>query len=294
MKSGRPQKERGGRCEQFNRLLHVIGRGVARSSKDTWQSWIGDKRTPAFFQRLCNLGIDAAELLLLAPVQKDTPSRPAVISLKKTDWFLSPEAAIYWLAEAHEHFKGPFTDADFNRLRREIPDEPKSGHLPIRVPVWYENTVQVTFERQVHLLQRRYGNQFWRWPELQSDVNSLRLLGGNDRHRGQCLDWATLDLNPVPECNQKPCVVRSPDTSPGPEVMAVVAINRTYVLEMQSRNKPCLWLPGYECNIDVDPSWHLVPFIWFHDADRQVELTARWCGNSNGRWSMPILLQSSH
>ena len=167
---------------------------------------------------------------------------------KTSDLLVTPEDAVTWLAAAHEKFKGPFRDSDFKKLLMEIPDEPKAGWLPVRVPVWYEATVERTFERQVQLLQHQYGDKFRRWPALNSDPGSLRLLCGEDSHPGQSLRWEMIDLDPIPGRDQAPftvCRLHS-DKSPHAGVLAFIAQNEIYGLGMDGMDKPFLWVPGYE------------------------------------------------
>lgn len=210
---------------------------------------------------------------------------------KTLDFLVTPATAVTWLAKAHESLKGPFKDRDFVRLRRETPDKPQIGGLPVRVPVWHGITVQDTFKLQVKLLQYQYGDKFWRWPHLESDENRLRLLGGNKQHPGQCLRWEVIDLDPVPERNQKPSDVRHPDKSPHAGVLAFVTQNRTYGLGMNGKNKPYLWAPGYEVTISGSgPSWRRVPRLYLSVPVGQVRLFAGRCGRAVGAWSVPCFL----
>lgn len=213
---------------------------------------------------------------------------------KTSDLLVTPEAAVAWLAAAHEHLKGPFNDKDFERLLREIPDMPKTGWF-IRVPVWYDPTVEQTFERQVQLLRHQYGNRFYHRSDLKSDEEHLRLLGGNDRHPSQCLRWEVINLNPNPVLGhiQRPIDVRHPDKSPHAGVLAFVAQNKEYGFRMNGKDEPYLWVPGYEVtNLDHGP-WIDTPYLCSDYTGRPwVRLCAYPCGGAFSHCSVPYFLES--
>lgn len=209
---------------------------------------------------------------------------------------LSPENSVNWLGRTHEKLKGPFSDSDFERLFRDVPAEPQHGRLPARVAVWYEDTVEATFNRSAELLLEQYGVAgFLFWPGIQPDAQHLRLLGGNDRHPGQCLRWETIDLDPKarPQRRQKPVHVRDPALSPHAAIPQFVAQCPEYGHNMDAYDYPFLWAPGYECSLVCRPEWTGVPMLSRGGRFNTVNLGGLPCDYAGVETAVPVWLSTT-
>lgn len=176
-----------------------------------------------------------------------------------------------------------FGDEVFEALP-DPPAWPDDRLVPVAL-VPYLQTVQATLDGLWGIAASRQKSQ-WRWPELRSDAEHLRLLQGIGHQPG--LRWEVIDLaaNWDKKDGTSPESVRSAK-SPHAGILAAAAHHPKWVQAMDGAKVPYVWLPGYEAVIPGSSEWRFTPYLnFFHDA-RGVLLGAGECGDRGRGCAVP-------
>jgi len=148
-----------------------------------------------------------------------------------------------------------------------------------------QSGLQRTFETLWKLIQAGQEKN-WRYDQLQSDPDRLRLLKGLDHKPG--LKWEVLGLGD--NQGKSPDSVRSKEAKlPQAGVLAAGASNPEWVKAMDGGKVPYAWAAGYEADVPEsgDESWQRVPALYFFQHDRQVKLDAGWRDDDHPAFAVP-------
>lgn len=162
-----------------------------------------------------------------------------------------------------------------------------SDRLTVLVLVPYLDTVQRTFEELWAVASAAQPNN-WRWDELKSDAEHLRLLEGIEHVPG--LRWEVIDLgaNWDPREGIRPVDVRAANSAHA-GVLAAAGHFPKWVQAMDGTKVPYVWLPGYQVTIPGSEAWRYVPCLSWDRGDREVDLGAVWDGRRSIRWACPVV-----
>jgi hypothetical protein len=99
----------------------------------------------------------------------------------------------WWLEE-----KWGLTEADFSRLAETAPAWPQGKHAYRSFRIRFgegDDGVAKTFEAHYARIMHVFGEgRYWRWPNLKSWTDRLRLLVGDHTHKA-CVEWIVADLD---------------------------------------------------------------------------------------------------
>jgi hypothetical protein len=179
-----------------------------------------------------------------------------------------------------------FTDADFAALG-EPPAWPEDKLSAVVLDVSLD-TVQQTFDEAWDCAISVQPNS-WRWEELKSDADHLRLLPGIAHQRG--LRWRVVDL--ADNWDQKngiaPANVRNPRTSPSSAVLWAASYFSKWIQAMDGKTVPYVWIPGYQVTVAGFGQWSGVPNLNWYRVSRGVHLYASHGGHRNSHYAVPAL-----
>lgn len=170
-----------------------------------------------------------------------------------------------------------------------IPAWPRKP-LTALILVWYQDTIQETFESQWRGIQAVH-QKHWRSDQINSDRNHLCLLPGIN-HPGTCLRWEVIDLAANSNRDQPdgiaPHDVRSPKSSPHAGILAAAALHPTWVTSMEGIKVPYVWAAGY---LGGGLSWRVVPWLGFGFHNRKVELLPYDGGSGLVSYAVPSFFE---
>ncbi|HAU66709.1 TPA: hypothetical protein DCW61_05165 [Candidatus Uhrbacteria bacterium] len=195
------------------------------------------------------------------------------------------------------------TSSDLTHLERMAPDWPKGNDVfrGIRVrPTAFgdgRDGMITTFEAHCAAVKRVHP-KFWRWELFLSgvhqyqgkDVERLRLLGGNERHK-PALEWFVADLSV--RCERESITSVRSVHSLGDEGFSLAWMFPGRVEAIEYNKKPAWFCAGYELNVPEigDESWQGVPCVCREDlgGGTTAGLGADWRGNGDAGFSVPLL-----
>jgi hypothetical protein len=204
------------------------------------------------------------------------------------EMFTSPEAQLANVRSWNLERGWDFIEAHFVQAAAELEALTwPSDRLTVPVLVPYLDTVQRTFEELWAVASAAQPNN-WRWDELKSDAEHLRLLEGTRHVPG--LRWEVIDLgaNWDPREGIRPVDVRAANSAHA-GVLAAAGHFPKWVQAMDGTKVPYVWMPGYQVTLLGDEAWRYVPCLDWHQRDRKVSLLARWDGDCYRRWVCPLV-----
>lgn len=200
------------------------------------------------------------------------------------DLFIVPEAQLAFARQRnHEHGWG-FTDEDFTALG-DPPPWP-SGYLTAIILDVTLDLVGRTFEEAWYYATAVQPGS-WRWNEVKSDADHLRLLAGITFERG--LRWRVVDLAAHWDKRGGTRLkdVRDPKTSPSSAILWAASYFPKWVQAMEGVTVPYIWIPGYEISVSGSRSWSYVPCLYWSLAERGVRLSGLPADGRFGDWAVP-------
>ncbi len=199
--------------------------------------------------------------------------------------FASPDAQLRMAKQRNLERGWGFTDEDFASLG-PAPSWLTDNRLVVVILDISLDSIEQTFEEAWDAVKGAHPAN-WRWPELKSDKESLRLLSGNHK-RG--LRWQVVDLGA--NKNARPIDVRNPKTSPSSALLWMAFYSPKWIQSMNGTDVPYVWIPGYEATISGYGAWTSMPLLFWDADDRKVELYADFSGYRNEKWAVPVLRES--
>lgn len=191
--------------------------------------------------------------------------------------FAPPEVQVENVRRWNDEQQGwGFSDENFASLA-EAPEWPdgEEAKLVAVVLVPYLATVQQTFDELWQVAATQQPNS-WRWAELHSDPDHLRLLSGIEHKPG--LQWEVIDLGANWDRRDgiSPESVRDPGTSPHAGCLAAAAHHPKWVQAMDGEKVPFIWLPAYEVTVTGRDPWQRSSRLSWDHGGRGVDLDAYW------------------
>lgn len=269
---------------QFNRLMSVMGTGVANADPGNWQIWIGHSGTPEIMRKVIELGPD-----VMLTVLKDAPS-PLV------HWLFMPvdrQAARWreWLPQFREVHDVTVSDEAFNTFITNNP-----------APAWPDNrltTVALTLrspsaakEFQLYWpLIVAQQEKSWKRDEFFFDGGHVRWLAGSENtNKDWHFEWQVINLGANRNTSSETVRQAYGDKlQPNVGILAAAALHPEWIKSMDGQDIPYVDLPGYEVSVPGLQSWRHVPYLGFHRDSRRVRLYAHRCGSTDPEWSVPSL-----
>ncbi|MFZ2682078.1 MAG: hypothetical protein WAZ14_03235 [Patescibacteria group bacterium] len=132
-------------------------------------------------------------------------------------------------------------------------------------------------------------NGGWRWKDLSTDPDKLRLLQGSVAFKPMTLRWRRIKLNA--NVDKKPIDVRSPEASPGTVLVFVAAQHPTRVKATDYVKRFGWFVPGLECTGPDYGPWRRVLCVNFYQHDRRVGLYGLWHDDSRIYLAVPVFLE---
>lgn len=146
-------------------------------------------------------------------------------------------------------------------------------------------TLQETFEFAWDWIKNTQEDN-WRWSEVKSDPAHLCLLEGSESFKPFTLRWRVIEMNA--NIGKAPRDVRDPKRSPGVALLFFAAQYPDYIKSIDYEKTFGFYLPGLECTVPDDEPWEYVPCVDFSQRDRQVDLSAGWCGGGYDGLAVPV------
>lgn len=199
-----------------------------------------------------------------------------------TDMFLPPAAQLDIVRQRNKERNWGFTEQDFANLAEQPAWPDKLSAVVLEVSL---DTVHQTFEEAWHLAKSIQPNH-WRWEELRSDQDNLRLLPGITHQRG--LRWRVIDLAANWDTKQgvRPADVRDPKMSPHSAILWAASYFPKWVQAMDGTTAPFVWIPGYQVSVGLG-RWASVPGLDLGRSNRGLCLGAADAHGRNECWAVP-------
>ena len=204
------------------------------------------------------------------------------------DMFVSPEAQLANVRSWNISRSWGFTEEDFRAAEAVLEQQAwPSDRLTVLVLVPYLANVGITFEELWVVAFEQQPNH-WRWEELKSTPDNLRLLEDIEHKPG--LRWEVIDLgaNWDAKTGVRPMDVRDASSAHA-GVLASAAHFPKWVQAMDGTKVPFVWLPGYQATIPGYEAWTSVPCLSWGRDDREVQLDASWSDDRPQRWAAPVV-----
>lgn len=171
-------------------------------------------------------------------------------------------------------FDGCTDEQVLEMLRKTAPAWPRGKRcfrfIQIREGVGDEG-VQKTFEAHASMMEQAFTPKFWRWEEIKTDKERLRLLKGNQTHT-PTIGWVCADMNANRE-RESITAVRG-DKSLADEILAFAWQFPEYCKAIDYKKNPGLFAAGYELEVDGYERWGHVPIVYRYLGDGKVRLRA--------------------
>lgn len=223
------------------------------------------------------------------PAETATATKP-VVDTNKNPFELSIEIQLAALRRANDEEGWGIPEEVFEQLTKTAPTWP-IGRLAFRsLRVRFgegDEGVALTFERHAKRIKAVFGKS-WRWPNLRSAKQYLRLLVGNNTHHA-VVEWIVIDLDTNRE-RDSITAVRGPK-SLADELFAFAWMFSDYIRSINYEDNPGLFAGGYELNVPEHGGepWQCVPYVYWYRDDSEVILDASWPSNGDSYYSVPVL-----
>jgi hypothetical protein len=242
--------------------------------------------------RTAENGVDRAVGALNREFFPTTETTTKSVDTSKNPFELSVEVQLAALRRANNEEGWGIPEEVFEMLAKTAPAWP-NGRLAFRsLRVRFgegDEGVALTFERHAKRIKTVFSEKrHWRWPNLRSTKQYLRLLVGDNTHHA-VVEWITFDLNTNRERNSI-TAVRGPK-SLADELFTFTWLFPDYIRSINYNDNPGLFAGGYELNVpeyDGEP-WRRVPYVRWSRGHSQVYLIARWRSLDDSRYSVPPL-----
>ncbi len=148
--------------------------------------------------------------------------------------------------------------------------------------------VQKTFDLHEQMMQQTFAPKWWRWDQIKTDKNHLRLLAGNSTHKS-CFGWVCADMDAHRQ-RDSITAVRS-DDSLSDELLAFCWQFPGYCKAIDYEDSPGLFAGGYELSVEGYEDWGGVPLVYRRLHTGKVQLNAYNRSNDYFNDSAPSLLR---
>lgn len=236
-------------------------------------------------------------------VRKDPALAEIVVNALKHRSAVVPAQALftepYGQIEAIRHWNQQLgwriSDEEFAKASSSVPTWPKDELVAVTlVPYLDEDPPAGRAGKKGRTGMERTFQELWEVAtgEPYDGLDRPRLLKGVKHTPG--LRWEVMDLG----ChrNVKPKDIRDPATSPHAGILASAALHPNWIKNMDGKNVPYVFAPGYKVDVPGQPSWGHVPFVGYVHGDRSP---IRWihlscCANdiSDPSWAVPAFVSS--
>lgn len=191
-------------------------------------------------------------------------------------YFASPTSQFVNVLEWNERFNWKIPESVFTAFCNDPPKWP-SGKLSAVVLTVYLESAQATYQALWEVIARNMREK--QVHAYRNEKGHTRLLSGV-RHPGVGLRWEVIDFSAY-HLGDKPVDIRNPETSPHAAIIAAAAHFPNWLLAMDGKEVPYVWLHGYRVNLEEDEPWpNRVPHLgWDKD---HVELALELCAESRG------------
>jgi hypothetical protein len=176
-----------------------------------------------------------------------------------------------------------------NQLTEQMPTNHVStlDHL-LTLDIWLGD-LPTTFEALagwIKYQQAQIGNGFWRWDNLKSGVEQLRLLNPKRCGKKPSVKWVELDMT----ANRGSCPkdVRDPKVSAGLQVMTAFAVHPNYPPSIDYDTIPGARMAGLQATIPGYEAWAHVPVLYWVRSNREVSLHASWDDRRYDYYAVPV------
>lgn len=219
----------------------------------------------------------------------ETTTKP-VADANKNPFELSIEVQLVALRRANDEEGWGIPEEVFERLAKTAPAWP-IGRLAFRsLRIRFgegDEGVALTFERHAKRIKAVFGKS-WRWPNLRSAKQYLRLLIGNNTHHA-VVEWIVIDLDTNRE-RDSITAVRGPKAL-ADELFTFAWMFSDYIRSINYEDNPGLFAGGYELNVPAlgGEPWQHVPYVYWDRDDSSVNLRAGWRSVDDSGYSVPAL-----
>jgi hypothetical protein len=210
-------------------------------------------------------------------------------------WYVSPEEQIARNAVLFlQHPQWGFSVDDIPPIPAGFVPQTKTEVLMLAIYLPKKGKiagVQRTFDELYGCLEAPVGFEKWRWPDLKSDAEHLRLLDGRKHRPG--IRWVAFDpfANWNPRSGRKvedlwATCGKSLAASEGFDALRLFPALR----EMDGKNFPHFDLAGYQVTWDgARKAWADCPYVCRLVDDRQMKLSASWADGVYRIFSAPTV-----
>lgn len=161
-------------CDVLNSTLHSLGEAGGTTDHTDWIRGRGN----------------AALLIQFIDQQRGMS--------EKNPYEMTVDQQLTALRRANDEEKWGLTEADFSRLAETAPAWPQGKHAYRSFRIRFgegDDGVAKTFEAHYARIMHVFGEgRYWRWPNLKSWTDRLRLLVGDHTHKA-CVEWIVADLD---------------------------------------------------------------------------------------------------
>lgn len=203
-------------------------------------------------------------------------------------WYISPSAQLERVKRLNVERQWGFSESDFPSVPEDF--RPRTDTEVLLLVVYLpkrgkQSGPQRTFDELWQLTEAPNGYTKWRWEELKSDSEHLRLAPGYDHIPG--IRWVAFDPNAYRGKSPKTALQSlSGDTRlAGTEVLMAALLFPGWASSWNGTDSPCPNLSGLQFYWNTD--WSDVPCLSRWDDYRQLGLSANWADNADSGWASP-------
>ncbi|OGY55654.1 MAG: hypothetical protein A2912_05610 [Candidatus Buchananbacteria bacterium RIFCSPLOWO2_01_FULL_40_23b] len=230
---------------------------------------------------------DVFERVRKGSLNPDEVMREVSKLIDRRSFFIPPEKQLELTRQRNAERHWGFTEADFEALGP--PPAWPDGYLCAVVLDVSLDTVSRTFEEGWYFTKAVQPGE-WRWPEVKSDENHLKLLDGIIHQRG--LHWRVVDF--AANWDKKDGIaptVHTPKTSLSSAILWAASCFPRWIQAMDGVKVPFVWLPGYQLSISGSQPWSYVPDLCWHYGCRQVRLSADDASIRHYHRAVPVFVE---
>lgn len=216
--------------------------------------------------------------------QVDRQAFAALLAPTLTDLFRTPQQIFEAFVEFNSSLEWGFTDEQLQELKTAMPTEFVSRLVrALSLKIWLGD-LPTTIEG-LWAANQAVHNRNWRYEKLKSGKKQLKLLDANRFGNQLSVTWTAIDL--TANRNQHPTDVRTPQTSPGPAVLATAALHPDWPKAIDYDIVPAVWMPGLLATLPGEHAWQHVPVLDWSQFRNELYFNASWDDDRSPRYAVP-------